>query len=549
MILKQSLLKQTISLRSNMFHYNSTQHYSSREAMELTQFLRRKPDPDLVEALKRQEMRVEHTINLIRLIGILFLYLLNISALISIGSLTVLIGGFFLLAFVAFLAYTLFVHYFSGKGKYSPWLKYLTVTLDFTVLTGSFQKFRSSELMEHLVEVMGFEKPQIDFLSEMSSDIIASYLLIFILYNFLSALRNGYFIILYSTCLSFIGSIVIMIQSDMAGFAQFYALFLVLLSGVLTLTVSLSVNGLFMRFQTAAQKVKEYSQTLEVKVDQRTVELNQKNQQLNAALTEVELSNKKIVDSIQYAKRIQNSLLPGRDYLDSILPHNLLIWIPRDIVGGDIYYTDIFEKGSIVAVLDCTGHGIPGAFMTMLALSGIKRITSDEGCLDPAEILKRLNSNINNLLHQDSEQALSDDGLDASVCFIDHQAQTLTFAGARQSLIYIHNDQIQQIKGDRHSIGYKKSDLNFKFTNKTLAVKKGMSFYLFTDGLVDQLGGDRKFGFGNKRLHNLLLENHRASFDEQRKKVLETFNAYRGDNETRDDITVLGFNLDPLRGE
>ena len=500
-------------------------------------------DPELTKALREQEMRVEHTINIARFIGVMFLYSLNLIALTNIGSFTVKIAGIFLLMFAVFGIYSLFVHYFSRKGVYSPWLKYLTVTLDYVVLAGSFQKFKSSELMEMLVTSVGLDKSQSSFIFNLSSDIIASYLLIFILYNFLSALRNGRLIILYSTLLAIAGSLLIMLQSDMLWFARFYALFLVVLSGILTLTVSTSFNSLFIRFQSAARKVKEYSQTLEVKVAERTEELNQRNQQLNEALIEVEQSNRKIMDSIRYAKRIQSSLLPSPEQLDSILPDNLLIWMPRDVVGGDIYYAEQFASGTIVAVVDCTGHGVPGAFMTMLALSGIKKITTDEGCLDPAEILKRLNMNLKSLLHQDSDQALSDDGLDASICFVDNRKQTLTFAGARQSLICLNHDQLSRIKGDRHSVGYKMSDLNYEFTNHQVEIKKGMSFYLLTDGLIDQLGGENKFSFGSKRFTELLVESRDSPLAAQKERILQKFSEYKQDNEIQDDITVLGFSM------
>ena len=500
-------------------------------------------DPELIQAFREQEMRVEHTINLIRFTGVMFLYLLNLIALVNIGSFTLKIGGIFLVMFAFFGTYSLFVHYFSRKGMHSPWLKYLTVTMDFTVLAGSFQKFKAPELMEFMVKAVGLSSSQTSFFADISGDIIASYLLIFVLYNFLSALRNGRLIILYSTLLAVAGSVAIMLQSNMDWFAQFYALFLVILSGVLTLTVSTSFNALFIRFQMAAQKVKEYSQTLEVKVEKRTEELNQKNHQLNEALIEVEQSNKKIMDSIQYAQRIQSSLLPSDEQMKRILPQNLLIWIPRDIVGGDIYYTEQFESGSIVAVIDCTGHGIPGAFMTMLALSGIKKITTDEACLDPAEILKRLNTNLKALLHQDSDQALSDDGLDASICFIDSQHQTLIYAGARQSLICMNNDQITRIKGDRHSVGYKKSESDYEYTNHSMKIESGISFYLYTDGLIDQLGGEKNFSFGTQRFSQLLSDSRSDVFEEQKTRILQTFNKFKNDNESQDDITVLGFSL------
>jgi len=264
---------------------------------------------------------------------------------------------------------------------------------------------------------------------------------------------------------------------------------------------------------------------------------------------------------------IQQSLLPNPEEVKTYLPDSFFIWEPRDIVGGDIFFTECFEDGIVIAVVDCTGHGVPGAFMTMIASSALRRITKTEQCHDPSEILKRLNFIIKTSLQQDTGYALSDDGLDAAVCFVrgpsvvscplsvvrrqlqrttDHRPPTtdnrqLTYAGARLPLIYICNDEVNVIKGERQSIGYKKTDLDFRFQNHTVNIERGMSFYMFSDGFTDQLGGKRMRKFGNKRLRNLLAENARLPFKKQQKLILETFNKYKGENERQDDMTLIGF--------
>ncbi|MCP4751635.1 MAG: SpoIIE family protein phosphatase [Proteobacteria bacterium] len=495
------------------------------------------------QALKDQEMRVEHTINTIRGVGVLTIYLLNIGAVIFMGMATSKVLLAFCLSMVVFLSYFLFVRHFTKPGRYHPWLKYMTISLDYLVLTASYQKFSSIELMQFLMAAAGLEKADNAVMVAMSSDIVTSYIVIFVLFNFLSSLRNSNAIILYSTVLAAAACASILVQSGMGIFPLFYTLILVMLSGVMTFVVSRTFNALFLRLQAASRKIREYNATLERKVAERTQELRHKNERLNKALVEVEQSNKKILDSIEYAKRIQRSLLPSQETLKSILPQSMLIWLPRDIVGGDIYYTERFEDGCMVAVIDCTGHGVPGAFMTMLALSGIKRIATDEGCRDPGEILKRLNANVKTLLHQDTEQALSDDGLDASICFIDSGGRTLTFAGARQSMICVRNGAVKRMKGDRQSIGYKKSKLDFVFSNHVLEIEDGMSFYLYTDGLIDQVGGDKRVGFGHTRLNRLLLETMETPFEEQQTTILRTFEEYKGTNEIRDDVTILGFSV------
>ncbi|MCP4108751.1 MAG: AAA family ATPase [Desulfobacteraceae bacterium] len=254
-----------------------------------------------------------------------------------------------------------------------------------------------------------------------------------------------------------------------------------------------------------------------------------------------EETNKKIMASIRYASMIQNSILPNPEDVREYLPQSFFIWEPRDIVGGDIYYTDFFEGGFILAVVDCTGHGVPGAFMTMIACSGLKRIIKDEGCRDPAEILKQLNFIVKTTLHQDKKYALSDDGLDAAVCLAETGTSTLTFAGARLPLIYFRNEEVHIIKGDRQSIGYKSSDQGFNFTNHTICIEKGMLFYMYTDGFTDQLGGEKRRSFGSRRFREMLKKIVRLPLEKQREIVMQTFEEYRGDNERQDDVTVVGF--------
>jgi len=270
-----------------------------------------------------------------------------------------------------------------------------------------------------------------------------------------------------------------------------------------------------------------YARDLEQKVRERTLDLNQ-------ALG-------KITDSLEYAQKIQSSLLPNPDEVRNYLRDCFFIWMPRDIVGGDIYFAEQFEDGIIIAVIDCTGHGVPGAFMSMIASSFIRRITTVLNCHDPAEILKQLNSVIKTSLQQERENALSDDGLDAAICFASLKDRTLTFAGAKLPLFCVHESNVRVIRGDRQSIGYKSSDVNFDFTNHTIIMKKGMSFYMSTDGFWDQLGGERRHSFDKKRFQNLLKEIAELPFEEQREILVQRFDEYKGENDRQDDVTVAGF--------
>ncbi|MDM8560638.1 SpoIIE family protein phosphatase [Candidatus Parabeggiatoa sp. HSG14] len=266
-----------------------------------------------------------------------------------------------------------------------------------------------------------------------------------------------------------------------------------------------------------------------------------KREQAGRVREAIETVNRRTMESIQYAKIIQNALLPNREQIKTFLPKSFFIWMPRNIVGGDMLYTEPFEDNIIVAIIDCTGHGIPGAFMAMVASTALRRVTRDEGCLIPNDILKRLNVLVKTSLQQDADYIHSDNGLDAAICLIKPHEKTLTFAGANLPLYYIYQNQLHVIKGNKHSLGYKKSDVDFDFMAHTIKIKKGMSFYLSTDGFINQLGGSKRFSFSRKRFKLLLLENCHLSFDEQAKKLLQAFNHYKGDNDRQDDVTVVGF--------
>jgi len=268
-----------------------------------------------------------------------------------------------------------------------------------------------------------------------------------------------------------------------------------------------------------------------------------KREQAERGREAAEAVNKMMTDSIQYAKIIQSSLLPNLEQVKTFLPNSFFLWMPRDIVGGDMIYAQPVEDGFIVAVVDCTGHGVPGAFMTMVASTQLRRIIRDEDCYEPSDILKRLNFLVKTSLRQDSDHARSDDGLDAAICWI--KSDTLSFAGAKLPLYYIHNDRIRVIAGDGQSLGYKRSNLDFEFSTHTISIEPGMSFYMSTDGFLDQLGGSKRFPFGKKRFRQLLRENCHHDFEEQYAKILRVFNEYKGDNDRQDDVTVVGF--DPYR--
>ncbi len=255
-------------------------------------------------------------------------------------------------------------------------------------------------------------------------------------------------------------------------------------------------------------------------------------------------------DSIEYASLIQHSLIPSNDLFRKYFDDYLTIWHPKDIVGGDIYLFEELrnENECLLMVIDCTGHGVPGAFVTML-VKAIERqvntsILTTKDPVSPAGILSVFNKTMKHLLKQDDENSISNAGFDGGILYYNKKESIIKFAGAQTPLFYIdENRELQTIKGCRHSVGYKKSDASFRFKEHVIEAKKGMQFYLTTDGYLDQNGGAKGFPFGKKRFRRLIEENYTESFADQQEIFLDSLQQYQGNEERNDDVTLVGIKI------
>lgn len=264
---------------------------------------------------------------------------------------------------------------------------------------------------------------------------------------------------------------------------------------------------------------------------------------LEISLEKVEMANHKITDSLEYAKKIQKSLLPKAEEIEELFPHSFIIWLPKEIVSGDVYQTFKVNNGLLLALMDCTGHGVPGAFMTMLTTATLNKIVIDDGLRDPAQILNTLNSAIKIALKQDFNDTLSDDGLDAALCYIHPGSKQILFAGANMHLFYALNGETKMLKGNRVSLGYKTSSHNLTIENQILPIEKNIQLYFTTDGYLEQLGGHKTLPFGKKRFTELITRMHTLPFGKQKKHLLDNMENYRKDIDQLDDITIIGFKI------
>ncbi len=297
-------------------------------------------------------------------------------------------------------------------------------------------------------------------------------------------------------------------------------------------TMRQSIKKLFDDLKRANLRLEDYAGTLERKVEDRTAELSR-------TLNEVEEINRMIIQSMRYAEKIQTSILPSGEDLAHCLDNYFVIWEPCDIVGGDIYMFEEFPSGCVIALFDCTGHGIPGAFMTMIAGTIFRRAVSDFHA-DPAKILGILNRGVHDALYAKGKNSASDDGMDAGICYIDKAAGTITYAGARLPFVHTGDSGLRMIRGDRKSIGYKNADVDFIFKNRTIPIIPGMVFYIFTDGLTSQTGGPKQIALGNKRFTAKLEEIRNDTFNGQREEILRFMWDWKGEEEFQDDITIVG---------
>lgn len=248
----------------------------------------------------------------------------------------------------------------------------------------------------------------------------------------------------------------------------------------------------------------------------------------------------KIQSSIQYAYSIQTAVLPDIEYINSILPDNFMLYEPRDVVSGDFYWVKKVQEQIVIVIADSTGHGVPGAFMSMLGVAFLNEIVTPDN-LYADMILNKLRSHVISTLS--SSTGSRADGMDLALCIIDPESRTIQYAGANNPFVRINNEGINEVKPDRMPIGkYTKRDKN-PFTRHIIEYKRGDVVYLFSDGYHDQLGGPNLLKFGSRTFKNMLVDIHSMPFAEQKKILMERITEWRGDYNQIDDMLVMGFRL------
>ena len=315
-------------------------------------------------------------------------------------------------------------------------------------------------------------------------------------------------------------------------------------------------NEMTEKIHNYVESISAMNRDLEEKVKERTREVVEQKEEIETQKEEIEaqldlatlqrdtISKQKdqILDSIHYAERIQSAILPPLNLLDKHLADHFVLFKPRDIVSGDYYWAREKDQKLLVAVADCTGHGVPGGFLSMLGISSMNEIVNRSNGLDPGKILEQLREVVIASMHQTGSRDEAQDGIEIALCILDLKKKMMVYSGANRPLYLVRDGAVQHYKPDRMPIGiYEQEPL--AFTNHSIKLKKGDSIYLFSDGYVDQLGGPKRKTFRAINFRKLLLDIQDQPMERQKAILMENLTRWQGKVEQIDDILVMGFRI------
>jgi serine phosphatase RsbU (regulator of sigma subunit) len=267
--------------------------------------------------------------------------------------------------------------------------------------------------------------------------------------------------------------------------------------------------------------------------------ITSKNEELSVAYDEIELKNNEILDSIRYAKRIQSAILPGNEKLSSNLGDHFVLYMPKDVVAGDFYWLEKMEDKILFAVADCTGHGVPGAMVSVVCNNGLNRSVREHKLTDPGQILEKTRSIVLEEFEKSKEKV--NDGMDIALCCLD--GRTLYYAGAHTPLWIVRNGSyhIEEIKADKQPVG--KFEKSTPFKTHKIELNAGDQIYLSSDGYADQFGGEKGKKLKTTNFKKLLLSLNEVEMNEKGSQLKKSFEEWRGDLEQIDDVCVLGLKI------
>lgn len=263
--------------------------------------------------------------------------------------------------------------------------------------------------------------------------------------------------------------------------------------------------------------------------------------ELDRSSEQLRLANKQIADSIRYAGILQRSILPDHQLKETFGERHFVLWEPKDIVGGDYYLFHSDAGRCLAGVADCAGHGVPGAMMTMMARVGVDRAIQEVGISSPALVLHTIDHSLRDILRDDQTTRTIATSMDMGLVLLDFTARRLRFSGARISLYWSNGSELHSIAGGNRALCDRRRG---SYEDHDLPLLSGFTYYLSTDGFLDQSGGDDGFAVGHERFTQWLQQNARKPLPEQKQAFSESLSQFRGDFPQRDDITILSFRFD-----
>ena len=331
----------------------------------------------------------------------------------------------------------------------------------------------------------------------------------------------------------------------------FFVLFISLTISAVNLTLIsiiclITAVGSIVMYKINTKRLKESKAELELIVEERTAALKHKEQE--------------VTDSIRYALRIQLSIIPTAGKVKSLLPKSMVFYRPKDIVSGDFYWVDELDGKVLFAAVDCTGHGVPGAMMSVIGLKSLNQATQDKKLSTPADILHHLDEEVNNTLRQSYDPNAVKDGMDLALCSIDYKTLALEYAGVFNSLWILrkgialsytvkseremfYGNDLFEIKADKSFIGNNKDGIADIFTNHSIQLQKDDCVYIFTDGYADQFGGPKGKKFKYNQFKDLLIQNAHLGMDDQYNALNKAFMDWKGSMEQVDDVLIIGVKI------
>lgn len=287
------------------------------------------------------------------------------------------------------------------------------------------------------------------------------------------------------------------------------------------------------QYNMMLEKIEQYYSELEQKVIERTAQISKQKD-------EIEEQKKQIMDSIHYARRIQDAILPSDDFVKKTLPDSFVLYKPKDIVSGDFYWVTEKDGKSIFAVVDCTGHGVPGAFMSIVGSNNLNHAVNVVNARKPSDILDALNEGVTHSLRQREATNSVKDGMDIALCAIDYKNKKLQFAGAYNPVYHVRNGVLTEIGGDKFPIGAFLGEELKKFKNHEIDLVPGDCVYIFSDGYKDQFGGEQGKKFLAKRFRDLITDISTKPMYDQKEELDKTIEFWMSNHAQVDDILVVG---------